>query len=140
MDDMAEYHHKEPYHHVIMDDAWIEEAPGEVHGENLEVGPEGYQEDPTNWLRSLEEEVAMIRQQPIAAETRAALAEPRAEEVNREMSKMAKHLVCYFNIWASLHYPHYVLGLFCIFFTTSISKTREIRPPRTYEIRTRILY
>ena len=52
----------------------------------------------TDRIRSLEEEVATVRQQLIAAEAREALAEQRAEETTHEMSEMVGHLVRHFGM------------------------------------------
>ena len=56
------------------------------------------QENNTYFLHSLEEEVATMRQQILAAEARAVIAEQRAEETTREMCEMAGHLVRHFGI------------------------------------------
>ena len=36
---MVESHHEDPYYPAVVTIKWMEEKPGEVHEENLEVGP-----------------------------------------------------------------------------------------------------
>ena len=64
------------------------------------------QEDPTDDLLSLEEEVATLKKQLLAAEARVVQAEQRVDEITRETSEMAELIGRYFGIGASLHYPH----------------------------------
>ncbi|CAH1412919.1 unnamed protein product [Lactuca virosa] len=76
----------------------IEEVISESHP--LGMIPDHYttQEYPTDRTRSLEEEVATLRQQLFTAETRAARAEPERDEITREMIELADLLVCHFGI------------------------------------------
>ncbi|CAI9270674.1 unnamed protein product [Lactuca saligna] len=56
------------------------------------------QEDPTNRLHSLEEEVTTLKHHLLAAEARAVQADQRVDETTHEMSEIVELLVRYFDI------------------------------------------
>ena len=84
------------------EDSDEDEGTGEILSERYSSGvipnQQAVQEDLTDRLRSLEEEVATLRKQIIEAGARAALAEQGVKEATRETSEMAEHLVCHFGI------------------------------------------
>ena len=68
------------------------------HHSEATLNQQAEQEDLTGHLHSLEDELATMRQQILAAEAWEALAEQRVEEATREMSEMVGHLVRHFDI------------------------------------------
>ncbi|CAI9290437.1 unnamed protein product [Lactuca saligna] len=117
---MDEFQQGDPYYQALVADGWIEEVgPEEYYKTNYKVvesdkesdgveiigeipmGPHPseaiptqhtIQEDSTDGLRLLGEEVATHRQQLFAAEARVVQSEQINEKITREMSDLADHV------------------------------------------------
>ena len=76
----------------------IEEVPSEPHPSEMLQDHPAAPEDPADWIRSLEEEVATLRQQLLEVKAQAVQGEHERDETIREMSEMDDLVARHFGI------------------------------------------
>ncbi|CAH1435717.1 unnamed protein product [Lactuca virosa] len=72
----------------------VKETPSKPHPSEALSDPHTIQESNTDYIRSLEKEIANLKRQLFAAEARAVRAEKREEEITQEVNELAELLIC----------------------------------------------